>query len=487
MDENTLAHDQLMRFGAGGESALHLPAIVILAVTIVLILFLPRKYLFAPFTVASLVIPLGPQLVLGGLHFTAFRILIAFGWLRLLIGFISHRNSRPSIQGLDKVVVAWAIANAIAFCILWGQWGAVVERLGFLYNALGLYFFYRVLIRDDVDIDRITRVLVWCSVLIAACMMYEQHTARNLFALIGGVPEFDGIREGRIRAQGPFAHPILAGVFGGILIPLFYRLRWRKSDKYSFSAWLGIVAASVVVFASASSTPLMAFAGGLLALCFWPLRRHMRVFRWGVLITLVGLHLVMKAPVWALISRVNVVGGSSGYHRFLLVDQLIRRFGEWWLVGAQNPSSWAYEAGDTSNQFMDVAVTGGILSLVLFITILVKGFQRVGIARSVWEDDQRMRGTAWSLGAALFANFMAFWGTAYFDQVIILWYALLAMIASLPVVREAESSVSAGSGHETQFVGRRRKVETLQSMPTAKLGCCSIAMNGRKLRILYEK
>jgi len=437
MDENTAAHDQALRFGGGGAaSSLNTPGMILLAIGIILLLVLPRRYVFVPLVILGLVIPQGQQLVLLGLHFPPLRLLLLFGWARVVIGFQTGSSLKPKLNSLDWVVLGWAVSSAIAFTILWGQWGAVVDRFGFLYNTLGTYFFLRMTLQDRNDFDRFTLVLFWCSLLIAVCMVVEQETGRNLFSLIGGVDEYDMIREGRIRAQGPFAHPILAGVFGAVLVPLFYSLRWRKEDRYPRYAWGGIIVSTVIVVASASSTPIMAFASGILALCLWPLRAQMRFFRWCIALTLIGLHMVMKAPVWALIGRIDLVGGNSADHRYELVNQLIRHIPEWWLVGARNPSSWGYLMGDTSNQFMDVAVTGGMLGLILFIWILVKGFQRVGLAWRAWQGDDVMVGLIWSRGAALFANFAAFWGTAYFDQIIIPWYALLAMIAAVPLTRE---------------------------------------------------
>jgi hypothetical protein len=37
----------------------------------------------------------------------------------------------------------------------------------------------------------------------------------------------------------------------------------------------------------------------------------------------------------------------------------------------------------------------------------------------------------WAIGAALFANAVAFFGISYFDQTIVVWYALLAMISTV--------------------------------------------------------
>ena len=45
------------------------------------------------------------------------------------------------------------------------------------------------------------------------------------------------------------------------------------------------------------------------------------------------LHFVMNHGIWHLIARIDLVGGSTGYHRFHLIDKAIAHFGERWLVG----------------------------------------------------------------------------------------------------------------------------------------------------------
>jgi hypothetical protein len=427
----------MLRFGGGiADSSLNTPALILLAIGIIFLLFLRKRYIFAPLIILALMIPQGEQLVLLGLHFPPLRILLFFGWIRVAIELLRRTIPNPTLHSMDFVFVAWACSNAVLFVFLWGEWGAVIDRLGFLYSTLGGYLFFRFLVREKTDLDRLTLVLVWCSAIIAVCMLAERATGRNLFAMIGGVDELDWVRYGRIRAQGPFAHAILAGVFGATLLPLSFSLRWRKSDKYSLSSWVGMVAGTIITLASTSSTPLLAYVSGIFALCLWRVRRLMRVFRWGIVLILTALHLVMKAPVWALIARVDIVGGSSADHRYELVNRSIRHFSDWWLLGARNVSSWGYLMSDSSNQFMDVAITGGLLSLVFFIWILVKGFQRTGLAWRTWEEDDTMGHLSWCLGATLFADFVAFWGTAYFDQIAVAWYALLAMVAAVPLARE---------------------------------------------------
>ena len=50
------------------------------------------------------------------------------------------------------------------------------------------------------------------------------------------------------------------------------------------------------------------------------------------------MHVLMKQPVWHLLSRVDVAGGSTGWHRYHLVDKFIENWREWWLLGAVRPS-----------------------------------------------------------------------------------------------------------------------------------------------------
>jgi hypothetical protein len=419
-------HEQMLRFGGGGETFLTLSAIVLALIAIGLIFTLPRRHLLIPFLLTTFFLPLNQVVVVGGLHFPLFRVLLLFAWIRVLTsggvrGYIPSR--------IDKVIVLWAISSTVTFVLLWGELGAFVNRLGLLYNAIGLYFLFRVLHRTPEDLDRTVRTFAVICCVLATLMMYEEHTGRNWFSVFGGVPELTAVREGRVRALGPFAHSILAGTFGAVLLPLFVGLWWQRG-KASWGSVLGVVAPVLMVIASASSTPIMAALAGVIALFCWPGRRWMRQFRWAVVITLVVLHMVMKAPVWALIGRVDVVGGSSGYHRFELVNQCILHFSQWWLVGVRYTGDWGYVMHDTSNEYVSEATQGGLITLILFFWIITCCFQALGNARKSRFSDSIAKRRLWSLGCSLFACLAAFFGITFFDQTVVAWYALLAMIAS---------------------------------------------------------
>jgi hypothetical protein len=204
---------------------------------------------------------------------------------------------------------------------------------------------------------------------------------------------------------------------------------WRKEGARKF-ALAGILSSCVIVYTSSTSTALLAGGAGILALCAWPLRQKMRLIRWGTVATLCGLHLVMKAPVWSLVGRIDLVGGSSGYHRYQLIDQFINRFSEWWLLGVKSTNDWGWDLWDTSNMYVEWGTTGGLLTFVAFLAIIWSAFRAVGVYRKIADEKGADQWEIWCLGSAFFAHTVGFIGSTYYDQIIVSWMALLAMIAA---------------------------------------------------------
>jgi hypothetical protein len=436
---NDQLQDQLQRFGGGSASSTITPSTAVFLVLTILIVFLvPRKYAIVPYLFISLFIPYGQVIVLAGLHFNVYRTLLPFMWLRVLTTKPGDPNDKFKLNGIDKAIIAWTLTDAVCASLLWTNWEAVVNRLGFLYNILGVYFLLRLLIRNREDVNRTIRFLAVVCTIFAGFMILEQVTGHNVFSIFGGVPAITAVRDGKIRSQAAFAHPIVAGTVGANLLPVFIGLWWQGA-KAKAIARVGIVSALVMMLTSSSATPVGAGAVAIGALCLWPFRQKMRWLRWGLVSSLVGLDMVMKAPVWALIARIQIVGGNSGYHRFELVNQAILHFWQWFLLGTKNPSSWGFEMGDVSNAYVSAAVEGGFFTLLFFLAIFWQCFRRIGLARKAAEQDHKLELQVWSFGAALTATVAAYFGITYFDQSSLIWYALLAMIGAITTTALAQA------------------------------------------------
>ncbi len=102
-----------------------------------------------------------------------------------------------------------------------------------------------------------------------------------------------------------------------------------------------------------------------------------------------------------------------------LVDQCIRHFWDWALIGTKNFGSWGWDMWDLSNQYVGTADTVGLIPFIAFLAILVYGFKYVGTARKTCESDRKQELFVWAIGASLFANVVAYMGIGYLDQIIV--------------------------------------------------------------------
>ena len=447
-----------IRFGGGASSTILHPLVALwVAVAVILILALPRKYVVVPFLAAIFTIPIGQVLLVGGLHFMMARILVLAGLLRRAI----TKESGPGVvpvaesKSVDHAYTLCAVCLLVAFSLQWRETQAFIKAMASFIDALGGYFVLRFFIRDLDDVRRTIRVFAHLSVILAVCMMIEQVAHLNVFGLLGGTPVVPAMREGDVRSAGPFEEYITAGVFGATLVPLFVWL-WGDGKNKAAAAW-GMMGATIISVTSNSSTTLMGLNAVVVGFLFWPLRNQMRIIRWALVFTLVSLHLVMKAPVWALIARVDLTGSSSSFHRYALIDNCIRHFSDWWLWGYKNYNDWGWDMWDLSNQYVTYALTGGLFTLAAFVALIVRGFRALGTARRLVQGDRKKQWLLWCFSTALFSHVIASFGIGYFDQMQYAWYTLLAMIcvvAAQPLaeaVRRAE--VPAGRGLETARAG----------------------------------
>jgi hypothetical protein len=465
-DQNPTVKPESNNLGGGvAGTVLHPVVAVAMILAILGILLLPRKYAVAPFLIVVFLAPSGQELYIGGVHVFVPRILILAGWARIAWTKLSSKDEIlvGGLTAVDKAFFLWAIFRASAsILVAGGDMGAIIYQSGFLWDALGGFFLLRFLIQDEESIARAGKTFAVIAGVLAVTMLNEKLRDQNIFGFLGGVPLSPDAREGSIRAQGPFAHAILAGVFAATLLPFFLWL-WQ-SKKSRLAAVAGAIGCTVMVATCASSTPLLAYLAVILGICFWPLRKKMRTIRWGLVILLIGLNMVMKAPVWFLIDHVDLVAGNSGYHRAMLIDTCIRHFSDWWLIGTNQAINWGFDMWDLSNQFVAEAESGGLATLICFLLMISCSFGRIGNARKLVEGDHKREWFLWFLGVALFSHVVGFFGISYFDQTKFSWFALFAMITAATAPILATRALT--------------KEQSVLSLVKAKASCAPAAVPG---------
>lgn len=399
-------------------------AVILLGIAV---LVLPRRYALIPFLVIACFIAPAQRLVLVTLDFNLLRLLILFGWARVLI---SGEASGFKWRQLDSLVVLWTVSGTLIMMLREPSISVLVFRMGQMYDAIGMYFLFRILIRNWADVEALMTGAAVISVPVAMIFVIERFTGRNMFAVFGGVPEFTTVRDGRLRCQGPFSHPIFAGCFWAALMPFIGAL-WWNCRRTRWLAPIGVAASGIIVMTTNSATPISAMMIVGVAAALFPLRHYLGWMRWGAMFGLVALHLVMVAPVWHLLARINLVGGT-GWYRFILIDAFFEHFSEWWLIGTNDYVGWwMYNFNAITNHYVLEGVNGGLLTLVFFIAIIVVAFAGVGkIGRSVGRHRFQQL-TAYAIGASLVVHCASFISVAYFGQLFVVLYLVLGMVASL--------------------------------------------------------
>lgn len=389
-----------------------------------------------PLLLAIAVIPMGQSFTLGGASFYFFRIILLAGFVRVLL---SGELRALRLNAIDKTFIGWAVVTVTLGSLSSPSWDLFVNRAGITFNALTCYFFLRCVMKSIEDITWNIRVLGVVAILVACLMSYEQITGKNLLAALGGVPEFTSIRGDSLRAQGAFRHPILAAAFGATLIPLFVGLLLYRRE-YRLIAALGILSSLVIVLTASSGGAILTVAAGLFGWGLWLVRYNMRAVQIAAVILIAILSLSMTAPVWYILARVSALVGGTGWHRAYLIDVAVHNFDEWWQFGTTYTAHWAY-AGlviladpdmiDITNHYIMEGVKGGILKLGLFVMLILFCFKTIGSTVTGGDRSGPHLYLVWGLGVAMFAHCISFLGANYFDQLILMWFWLVAAIAVL--------------------------------------------------------
>ncbi|HTY85974.1 MAG TPA: O-antigen ligase family protein [Candidatus Acidoferrum sp.] len=407
-----------------------------------LLLFrLPRRWALVPLLVGTTYLTQGQAVQIGPASFSVIRLLV-------LAGFIRVKSQGEHVAGgmrtLDRAMIGWAVCAVVTSLFHKEPGSQIISMLGIAFDFLGLYFLMRVFIQSLEDLRQISKALLIMMVPLALEMAHEKITGRNIFSVFGYVTEMATVRGGKIRAQGPFAHSILAGTVAAVCMPLAIFV-WRESRLV---ALIGLAATGIMVLTSASSGPILTAAAIIGALGMWKFRSKLRLLLWGVVVMLVALNFIMNDPVYFLLARIDLTGKSTGWHRAELIDAAVKHLDEWWLAGTDYTRHWmptgvywTQNHTDITNHYLKMGVWGGLPLMMIFIYIMATGFANVGKTLDLREDappDERFY--IWVLGGILFGHAVSFVSISYFDQTIVYFCLSLAAIGSVYSVTAAAAA-----------------------------------------------
>lgn len=404
---------------------------ILLASLCILMLTAPRSFFLFPFVMAVCFIPMNQRLFIVGLDFTVLRVLVLFGLIRLLF-----KNEMRDVRWnyFDKLIFSWVLVETLVYTLQWQTFSAFINRLGVAFDCIGMYWLFRHIIRNWEDVAQIIKFFGFFAIITAPMVALEKFHQPSFFSFFGPVEAvFD---RGRFRCAGPFPHAIMMGTFWASLLPLFYARIKNNSDKLFF--WLSIFAALSNVYFSASSTPIMTVVAVIVFWKLYNIRSHGKELLYAFCFCLLILHLVMNKPVWHLMARADIFGGSTGWHRYHLFNEFVHNMPEWFLLGTKNTGHWGYGLQDVTNQFVLEAVRGGFVTLLIFCKIVYNAI-KLPCKFSLIERNQEIVWLTWGICVAMFGHFITFWGVSYFGQINMLLYLTFAFSGfSLECIQKSE-------------------------------------------------
>jgi hypothetical protein len=403
-----------------------LPTVIIILA--VLQMVLPLRWAFLPLLIAACHV--GNQEVFW--EFTSARLLIILGLGRLVLaqgfGFVKFATT-------DWIIVTFAVVTIVSSIGHQPNYtNPFVERLGLVINIAGAYFYFRGYLPDSLSFNRFPIALAWIMIPLALGIAAERVTGFNFYSVLGPHSGDAIVRDGEIRAVGPFRSPILTGTAGATALPLFLGL-WPIRRK------LAVVAATaglVICFCSASSGPVAAAFFGVALALGWQFRRYSK---FAVLIgvaSIIPLSLWMGKPIWHIMARLDFTGSSTGWHRAHLMDQALKYIGEWWIFGTDYTRhwmatgvSWSADHSDITNYYLHLGVIGGILLPIILLLLIGSSVRRCYLRSMVGGNDSNYKQYFWWCAvAAILSHAISFLSISYFDQMYVIFYGLIASVAA---------------------------------------------------------
>jgi hypothetical protein len=408
-------------------------AAIFFIISAIALVSVPRKWAPVALLVGCCYMTMGQGVEVGPISLPIYRMLLLVGLVRVMV---KGERISGDFNTIDKLILWWAAW--IVFAGLFHEGGpgsGPIYAAGYAFNLIAVYFLIRIWCTNLTDVTGIIVVTAFLLAPIAAEMVVEKIVKINQFSVFGGVPHDVVIREGKYRAQGPFRHPILAGTVGAVCLPLFMGI-WSKNR---IAGSVGLASGIFMTLASASSGPVMSAMAGIGAVIMWKFRNLTRLARFAAVAAYFALAIVTGEPGYYVMKRIDISGGSTGYHRARLIESAIDHLDEWWLFGTDFTRHWMATGvsfspnhADITNYYLVFGVTGGLVAMFLVIAILIIAFRWVGIVyRERFDAAPSDAFMIWCLGAGLFAHATTSVSVSYFDQSLVFFWMNVAIISSM--------------------------------------------------------
>jgi len=360
--------------------------------------------------------------------------------------------------------VAW-ICLAMSITSEWQE--ALTGSIAHITDIALAYLFARTAFRDLRDL-RTFLILLLPGLLVTGVIMVLEavthtHIIQEAFSQLTGKPIVYGStpRLGLMRAQGPFPHPILAGIF----LSSFLSLYWLSGFK-RWTRNLGAIAAICSIVTVSSATFLSLIAVIALLSYNW-LSEKIANFTWSLFFVFFALfvfaaELGTKSGTFSLILRFASLNSMSGYFRILIWDYGTQNVAEnpWFGIGYAEWTRPVWMSASIDNYWLLTAIRFGAPASILVGVATVATVVLI-IRKSMssqWLDQRLERGLAVAVTVfALGLMSVSIWLSAQ-----VWFFVLLGLTVSLAQAGQTTIRQPYASG-QRRFASSSREQSTITS------------------------
>lgn len=418
--------------------------LLLLAVLCFAIVAVKKENIIVPLIVAMCFLPADISIQVMTLDFYAVRVVALVALLRI---YLSGDNDRIRMNSIDHLFIFYNVLGALIYILAsQDRVGAFIFKSGNFVDSVILYVVIRNVIYSKESLRLIIKTFSVCVAVLLPFIIFEYYSASNLFAVLGR--SAISFRNGEIRTSATFSHSILFGSFAAALVPILWAE--YKNGRTLFKL-LAVFCCVFFVYTSSSSGPIVVLAGVIFFLFFFRWKQYSRLLFWVSLTAGTIIHFVRESPIWHLLYvRISVKSGSTGWHRYQLMEAAVKEFKNWWLLGYGDTGPqwhtkyWAYTHAtftDVTNHYLLLGVRGGFFTMFLFIVLCYKVVKTLG-ACSICQDTIEDQWLWWGFTVMMLAHCITFLSVAYFGQITMLLYLSIAIgaFAHDELMREREQA-----------------------------------------------
>lgn len=361
-----------------GQNMVHPFAGFIFLVSFIWAFCAPRKYLIWPIIMIACFVSPAQRFAILGLDFHFLRAISLIMLIRVLL----LRDLKDVKLGKADLAMVGLVTMIILCTLARSGVSPAMSMGGKMIEPFALYFIGRALVRTLEDVRYMLLGISIIGIPVAVSFTVEQYTRYNFFSLFGGIPEMTVIRDGKLRSQGSFVHPITAGVFWASFAPMFISQIFARQKDVLFVliGWVGFIVCVVCALMTNSSTSIAGLLIGVVGWCFFRYRMSLRKIFWVCFFIGAILHVGSTSGLHGLIfTRISFVSGSTGYHRYMLFEGFFNNVQKWLVMGT-NSRMFNRSYVDITNHYIMMGLDGGIIALFLQLALIVMAFKAVGRA-----------------------------------------------------------------------------------------------------------